>query len=199
MPSMIAATSRRPKLARGPEGPSPAGGWYAGCWYEGSVMVSPWGSEERETAQLEEPARREDGRDHRPRQREPRRAQDEQGEGGEYQQDAERVRRDRVAEVEANRLLDARRETAERARQPGQRAERAVEARVPREHGKRQPSREHRPAGDAQLARVEEHRGTPSHGATLPAAAAGGKSGPGRLRDGELLEERLAAEALRRA
>src|SRR5919197_2159393 len=179
MPSMIAATRRRPKLARGPEGPVPAGGWYAGCWYEGSVMVSPWGSEEREAVQLEEPARREDGWDHRLRQSEPRRAQDEQGEGGEHEHDAERVRRERVAEVEANRLLDARREAAERARQAAQRAERAVEARVPGQHGEHQPCREHRPAGDPQVARVEEHRSTPSHGATLPAAAAGGKLSPG--------------------
>src|SRR5438105_1950584 len=44
-------------------------------------MVSPWGSEEREPVQLEEPARREDGRDDRSRQREPRRAQHQQGAG----------------------------------------------------------------------------------------------------------------------
>src|SRR5919198_4947283 len=134
MPSMIAATSRRPKLARGPDGPSPAGGWYAGCWYEGSVMVSPWGSEEREAVQLEEPARREDGRDRRLRQREPCRAQDEEGEGHEHEQDAERVRRERVPEVEADGLLHARREAAERAGQASQRAKRAVEARMSGQH-----------------------------------------------------------------
>src|SRR5438270_12237020 len=93
-------------------------------------MVSPWGSEEREPVQLEEPARREDGRDDRSRQREPRRAQHEQGDGDEDEQDAERVRRERVAEVEVDGLLDARREAAERTRQARQRTERAVEARV---------------------------------------------------------------------
>src|SRR5919204_6112168 len=93
-------------------------------------MVSPWGSEEREPVQLEEPARRERGRDYRSRQREPRRAQHEQGDGDEDEQHAERVRRERVAEVEADGLLDRGREAAERTRQARQRAQRAVEARV---------------------------------------------------------------------
>src|SRR5918911_1655424 len=163
MPSMIAATRRRPKLARGPEAPSPAGGWDAGCWYEGSVMVSPWGSEEREPVQLEEPARREDDRDHRPRQRKPRRTQHEQDEGDEHEQDAERVRRERVAEVEAHGLLDARRQPAERARQARQRAERAVEARMLGERRERQPRCEHRRPGKPQLAGVEEYRSPSSH------------------------------------
>src|SRR2546421_233759 len=95
------------------------------------------------------------------------------------EEDAERVRRDRVAKVEAHRLLHARREAAERARQAGERAKGAVEARVARERGERQARREHHAAGDPQLAGVEEHRSTPSHGSD-PTARVGRREAQAR-------------------
>src|SRR5256714_4967754 len=193
---MIAATSRLPKLARGPDAPWVGAG---GAWYSGVVIVLPLGSDDREPVQLEEPARGERDVERGHGQPEPTRPEDEQPGGDEDDQEPERVRPEGISPVEADGLLDARRQAAERTGHSGRRAQRTDEARVSRQHRQEDARTEHRRTGDAELARVEARDpGRPHGGRTLtPRCLGGGKllEGPFSAHGGrhprDLLTQRL--------